>query len=310
MITAPLTGHLDAALTEFAKGFSQNGLVSDLVAPRVPVGRQTDKYWIYGRENQMLIEQQLRATGAAAQRIRMSLSSDSYFCPSHALAADIADEDRAGYTAGDLEQDATQTLMDKILLQKEVELAALLTDVTKVTNNTTLQGGDQFSDAGNSDPGTVVETAKSLVRESGVEANTLVLGEPVYTKLVHHPAILDQFKYTTPGAIGVTQLAGFFAVDRVLVARAVQVDKAGAVSFVWGKDAVLLYVSPTASRKDTSAVKTFVWQAAPGTVDGIGVVTGRNPDPTAKADIVGVDFYYQQKITAVETAYLIKAAVL
>ena len=62
-------------------------------------------------------------------------------------------------------------------------------------------------------------------------------------------------------------------------------------------------------RMDISGVKTFRWTAAPGTSGGIGVVTGRHPDPTAKSDIVGVDDYYQQKITAVETLYLIKDAV-
>jgi hypothetical protein len=41
----------------------------------------------------------------------------------------------------------------------------------------------------------------------------------------------------------------------------------------------------------------------------MGVVIARNPDPTAKSDIVGTDYYYDQKITAVETVYLIKNAV-
>ncbi|MBZ5703246.1 MAG: major capsid protein [Acidobacteriia bacterium] len=308
-VIAPLTGHLDMALTQFAKRFSQNGLISDLLAPRVPVGRQTDKYWIFGREDQELTEQQLRATGAPAQRIRRSLSTDSYFCRSHALAADIADEDRAGYTdAGDLEQDSTQALMAKILLQKEDELAAMLTDTAQVTNNTTLAGVSQWSDYGNSKPGTDVETAKSFIRKSGVRPNVMVVGDDVYTQLIAHPALADRFKYVQRGSLNEQDLAAYFGVDQFLVARAVKVT-AGTPGFVWGKHALLAYVSPSTSREDISAVKSFIWDSAPGTVGGIGVVTGRNPEPTAKADIVGVDFYYQQKITAVETIYLIKNAV-
>lgn len=308
MLNAPLIGHLDAALTEYAKRFMQNGLVSDMIAPRVPVGRQTDKYWIYGRESQELTEQDLRAMGAPAQRTRLSLSTGSYKSQSHALAADIADEDRAGYEPGDLEQDAVSNLMAKIQLGKEDRLATMLTDAAQVTNNTTLAGGNQWSDIANSDPQGDVETAKSKIRESGVEATHLVLGEAVYTKLIKHPAVRDAFKYTTPGAIGVPQLAAFFNVPTVLVARAIKLV-AGVPTFVWGKSAIALYVSQTAGFQDISAVKSFVWRGAPGTIDGFGVVQGRNPDPTAKSDVVGVDWYYDQKITAVETAYLIKNAV-
>jgi hypothetical protein len=309
MITAPLTGHLDAALTEFAKRFQQNGLVSDQIAPRVLVGRQSDKYYIFGREAQQLTEKTLRASGAPAQRTRLSLSTASYFCRSHALGADIADEDRMGYEPGDLEQDAITNIIQKILLDKEDALATMLTDTAQVTNNSTLAGANQWSDLVNSDPQKDVEVGKSKIRESGVEATHLVIGEAVYTKLIQHPAVKEAFKYTTPGAMGVPQLASFFNVPNVLIARAVKVSAAGVPGFVWGKSVVLLNVSQTSSMSDISAVKSFVWRGAPGTIDGIGVTTGRNADPTAKSDIVGADFYYDQRITAVETAYLIKNAV-
>jgi len=71
-IAAPLVGHLDAALTNFAKKFEQNGLIADQLAPALGVGRQTDKYYIMGRESQELTEKQLRATGAAAEAIRIA----------------------------------------------------------------------------------------------------------------------------------------------------------------------------------------------------------------------------------------------
>ena len=308
-VIAPMTGHLDMALTQFAKRFTQNALVSDILAPRVPVGRQADKYFIFGTEDQELTEQQLRATGAAAQRIRRSLSTDAYFCRSHALAADIADEDRAGYTdAGDLDQDSTQTLMSKILLQKEDELATMLTDTAQVTNNVTLAGASQWSDKGGSAPGDDVEAAKDHIRLAGVEANAMVVGGAVFRYLKNHPAIKASFQYVQRGSLNQQDLAAYFGVDQFLVARGVK-RTAGAPGFIWGKHALLAYVQATSSREDLSSVKSFVWDSAPGTAGGIGVVTARNPEPTAKADIVGVDFYYQQKITAVETIYLIKNAV-
>ena len=308
-VASPLVGRLDAALTNFAKKFTNNQLIADRIAPAVPAGRQTDKYYIYGREGQELTENQLRATGAPAEAIRISLSTDSYFCRSHALQSRIADEDRQGYAeAGDIEQDAVQTMMDKILLQREDELATMLGDTAQVTNNTTLAGASQWNDDA-STPSINIQTALDKIAESGVKGNFVALGHPVFAKLRWHPAIRATFQYHTDRALNEQDLAAYFGVEEFLVAAAVKRSAAAVLSFVWGKNAIVGYRSMTAGRMDISGVKNFRWSAAPGTSGGIGVVKGRHPDPTAKSDIVGVDDYYQQKITAVETLYLIKAAV-
>jgi hypothetical protein len=307
---APLTGHLDMALTNFAKGYTQNELVSDILCPRVPVGRQTDKYWIHGREGQQLTEKTKRAPGAPARRTRLTLSSDSYFADSHALASEIPVEQQAAYSlVGDLRQDATQDLMSKILLDKEVATQALLTDTTVLTTNTTLAGTSQWSDGANSDPLGDVETARQSVMLTGSTPNLMIITPAVLKALKNHPAVRDAFKYTTPGSIGIPQLQAFFMIDRIILAASVQLDKAGAASFVWGKDVVIAYLSPGPGQRDISVAKTFVWAGAPGTVDGFGTVVAPHPDPTAKSEIVGVDFYYAIKVTAPEAGYLIKSAV-
>ena len=308
-IASPLVGHLDAALTNYAKKFSNNELIADRVAPAVPVGRQTDKYYIYGREGQQLTEVQLRATGAPAEAIRIAISTDSYFCRSHALSANIADEDRAGYAeAGDIEQDAVQTMIDKILLQREDELATMLGDTAQVTNNVTLAGASQWSDDA-STPGPNMQTAMDKIAEAGVRANFVAMGYPVFAKLRWHPAIRATFQYHQDRALNEQDLAAYFGVDEFLVGAGSKISAAAVASFVWGKNVVVGYRTTGAGLRDISGVKTFRWAGAPGTSGGIGVVKARNANPTAKSDIVGVDDYYQQKITAVETLYLIKSAV-
>src|SRR5437588_1722311 len=251
-VASPLLGHLDMALTNFAKGFRQNELVSDIIFPRVPVGRQTDKYWIHGREGQQLTEKTLRAPGAPARSTRLTLSSDSFFCDSHALKAEIAFEAQSAYSlVGDLRQDATQDLISKILLDKEVAIQTMVTDTAQVTNNTTLAGAAQWSDP-QSDPLGDVETARQKIMLAGVMPNVMIITPPILQALKNHPEIRDAFKYTTPGSIGIPQLASFFLIDRVLLAAAVQLDKANAASFVWGKDAVVAYVSPASGNRDIS----------------------------------------------------------
>ena len=308
-VAAPLVGHQDAMLTNFAKKFVNNELIADRIAPAVPVGRQTDKYWIYGRESQELLEHQLRASGAPAERIRLTLSTDTYSCQSHALAAEISDEGRAGYAdAGDIEQDAVQAMIGKILLQREDELATMLGDTAQVTNNVTLAGADQWSNDA-STPGVHIQTALDKIVESGVRGNFIAVGWQVFAKLRWHPAVRATFQYHTDRALTDADLAAYFGVEAFLVGAAVKLSKAAAISFVWGKNAIVGYRSMSAGQQDVSGVKNFRWSGAPGTSGGIGVVKARHSDPSAKSDIVGVDDYYHQKITAVQALYLIKSAV-
>jgi hypothetical protein len=305
----PLTGFLDQALTNLAKRFVNNELFADRLAPRVPIPYQSGKYWIFDRADQELLQQTLRQTGAPAQRIRRTLSTGAFFAPSHALEAQVPDEDARNYQAGDLRQDTVQTLMNKILLDLENRVATMLTDTTQVTNNQTNSGTSQWSDLANSAPITDVEAAKASVRQAGVKPNFMIVGDQVYQKLIVHPSIVERFKYAVGGAVTEKELAQVFGVENFYVGSAVQLDKAGNVSFLWGKHAVIGFVNSSAGLYDVSGAKNFVWTGAPGTIDGYGVVVARDPQPTAKSDLISADFYYSPVITAVETLYLIKNAV-
>jgi hypothetical protein len=262
----------------------------------------------------MLNFNSLRAYGAGAQEVRRSVSLDTYACTSHALKAVLADEPRttaeqSGLGAMVSQQGRVAFLQKKILLDKEYRLAAQMTTAL-ITNNDTLSGTDQWSHA-SSEPAKYAAKAKKVIRHAGVNANLMIIGEACYQAAQTNPHILNAFKYTQKGVIGVAELAAYFDIPNVQVASAVKVtaDADVTASTVWDPEDVLIcYVDPSASTEDISFMKTFVWSQAPGTVGGYGVVVGRDPDVTAKTDVVGVDFYYDQKITAVETGYLLKNA--
>lgn len=311
---APLTGHLNVALSNFAKGYRQHRLVSDLIFPRVSAPRETDYYYIWDRADQQLLQKTLRAVGTGAQRVRRSLSTTSYHARSHALAASLADESRANMEQAGLGSFASQQglathLQKLILLDKESAAATLATTAANFGSNTvTLAGGDQWSASGSA-PAANVETAKEAIELLGVEVTHMILGRKVYAALRNHADLKAAFNYVQKGSIGVPEIAAFFDIPNVEVARAVSVSAADVASRLFTEtDVLLFYSDPNPSQEDISFGKTFVWDGAPGTVGGYGVVVGREPDPTAKSDVVGVDFYYDQKITAYEAGYLIKAA--
>ncbi len=315
-VVLPLTGRLDMALSNYAKGYRNNQLVTDLLFPRVPVTRQTDKYWKFGREAQQLTNKTLRAPGSPAERIRFTLSNDSYFAQSHALSDVVPDEDKKSYTLGDLNQTAVEIMQQKLMLDREARAAALATTVGNYgTNVLPLAGASQWSNAA-SDPIGVIETAKTQILSTGSAANLLVLGRATSVALRKHASIVDRFKYTAGGVVTVQQLATLFGVDRVVEANAIKDNGDGTQTYLWGNVAILCYVDPAVMSagvigaegqvgpKTVSFGKSFIWTDAPLTIDGYGVVVGRHPDVTAKADIVGVDWYSDEKITAPEASYL------
>ena len=126
---------------------------------------------------------------------------------------------------------------------------------------------------------------------------------------MNHPDIIDRFKYTNPGGnITLAQLSSVFGVNCVRAAG-VALDKNNVASYIWGVSAVLCYVQQVTSQSDVSALKTFDWSGAPGTVSGYGVLEFPDPDLDAKADIISVDWYWDTRITAPETLVLFSGCV-
>jgi hypothetical protein len=312
-IVPVLQGKIDIALSQFARGFRNNSLVAEVLFPRVEVTNQSDLFWLFGRENQKLSERVLRGPGSAAERIAQTLSNTRYYCPDHALARLIPDEERKNFQAGDVEQWATQYLSDKLLLDEENDVATLAGDTTQYAAGytVTLAGTSQWSDqaSGVSHPIKDVETAKAAIRKSGNAPNVLILGDPVYQQLVTHPDIVARFQYTKPGSVGAAELSSVFGIERVVPASAVLLDATDTPQFVWGKNAIVAYAQPNPTMMDVSFGKQFVWTDAPGTVGGFGVEIGRISPPSAKSDELTLHFYRNSKVTSNVSAYLIKNAV-
>jgi hypothetical protein len=310
----PKQSKIDVALSQFARRYSNNAFIAELLFPRVPVQKQSNKYYVFGREHLQNLENTLRAPGAAAERIKHTVSTAPYNAEDHALAAFLPDEERGNWEAGgDVEQVKTRVVSEKLMLDAEIRAAALATATGNYAAgySTTLVGTAQWSDYGaTSDPFLDVETAKSQLALSGVQATHMFIGDQVWRKLINHPDVIDRFKYTTGGRIiGKAEMAAFFDIPNIIVASAVKRSAAAANSFIWGKNVIVANIQPTESMEDPSFGKTFVWTSAPGTSEGFQTEIGRVSPPSAKSDEIAVHWYYDQRITGNDTGYLIAAAV-
>lgn len=268
------TVHHDVALTNVAIAYKNASYIAGGIAPEVIVRRQSNKYFTYDPDREALRSTvDHRAPGAEANEVHFDLSSDSYFCDDHALESVIPDEERENSdTPLQPEVDRTEFLADKILLNEEIGLAAILRDDTVIPATDLANANDRW-DQDTVDPAADIEDARSaIVAATQTMPNVLVLPFDVYKKVRNNPKVTERVKYSRLGVVGPEELAQLFDVERVLVPRAVRNTAAAGqpavLETIWGKDALLLHVPPRAGLKVIAPVLTFVWSQAPGGLRG------------------------------------------
>ena len=305
------TVHVDQALTEVSIAYRNLQYVADAVFPVVPVSKQSNKYFIYSKDNFRTLDD-ARRPGARANEIEWMLSTDTYYCEGHALAQAIPDELRANADqAIDVDVDTTEMLTDLIYLQREILVASKATDNSIITQSTTLSGNSQWSDFTNSDPITAIEDQKAtILKQIGQLPNSILVSYPVFKSLRNHPKIIDRFKYSQVAVVQPDHLKSVFNVDNFYVGAAIKntAKEGGADSldYIWGKNALLFYKPPVAGRRTVSLGYQFTLAFGSNSA---GFFVKRYRDEARTADIVEVQLYFDAKIVAASAAYLWLSAV-
>jgi len=303
--------HIDQALTQVSVAYRNSQYVADSIFPVVPVTKQSNKYFIYSKDNFRTLDD-ARRPGARANEIEWTLSTDTYYCEGHALAQAIPDELRANADqAIDVDVDTTEVLTDLIYLQREILVASKATNASVITQSTALSGTSQWSDYTNSNPIQAIENQKAtILKQIGRLPNSMLVSYPVFTALRNHPAIIDRFKYAQVGVIQPDHLKSVFNVDNFYIGSAIKnLAKEGAtdnLDYIWGKNALLFYRPPVAGRRTVSLGYQFT--LAFGSGDG-GFLVKRYRDEARTSDVIELQLYFDAKIVAANAAYLWTSAV-
>lgn len=306
--------HIDEVLTQISVGYPNNGLVGDVLFPTVTVNKQSDKYYIFGRE-QWLPEDDERAPGTVANEIiGYQVSLDTYYAREHSLQIPVTDEERENVDQPlSPDRDATELVTGKILLGRERAIQTIATTTGNYTAglSTTLSGTSQWSDYANSNPIGDLRTGKAAIHaQIFTEPNTLIIPYQVMTVLEDHPDFLERIKYSERAIFSPELLGSILGFQRVVVPGAgINTAALGAtptLSYLWGKDVVMAYVPDRAGLKIPAYGYEFAW--------GRQLVDRWREEPR-KSDLVRVSRRYDLKMTAVDgsgdsvAGYLIKAAV-
>lgn len=318
--------HIDKALTNISVQYLQDSanFIAGQVFPMVPVKKQSDRYFVYLRDDWFRDEAEERAPGTESAGGDYDIdNTPTYFCRKYAYHKDVVEEDRTN--ADDPltpDEDAVAFVTDKLLLNKENNWANKFfkDGVWSFDYEGMVSGGTggefiYWDDYANSQPiEDITKFATEQSERTGKRPNTMVMGRKAYDALKNHPDFLDRVKYTQKGVVTTDLIAEMFDVERVLVANAIQNTaergKTANMSFIMGNHVLLCYTTNAPKLKTATAGYTFVWTGLMG-ANAFGGRINRFSMPALGigTERIECELAYDMKVVAADMGTFLKNAV-
>lgn len=291
--------HVDRLMTDVSLRYRNADFVAEEVFPVLPVGKQSDKYLIYGQEN-FRGDDDKRAPGAESDEANWTLSNDSYYCGGHAKSMVIPDEWVENEDeVVDVSTDVTEMLTEQIFLRREIN--AYNSVVAGVSTTVNCATSTQQWDVNTVDPVAKVDAQRLVIRKAtGKKANRLLLSEPTFTAIRNNTLVKSRISGAADmdaSKITSDMLAGIFDVEKVIVAGAVKATSAEGQTqtndYVWGSTALLYYAPPSPGKRAVSLGYQMTWNKG-----RLGSLVYRFRLDTRHADKIEVMRYYDVKVVA------------
>jgi hypothetical protein len=296
----PQSVFVDPLLTNVYIGYNNTELVADVLAPRVPVNKESGLYFKADKSNLIVPASTKRALTGKANRVTGSLTTDTYTLEEHSLEEWIDDRILKTYdNPFDPRSNAAKRIKGQLLIEKENELIAVLAAAT-ASGNLVDTSGNWSTPA--TDLRTQLNTGKDYVHvRTGVRPNTLVLDRLSYSKLLSNTDFKGSIAYTSDKTEANLRslIAGYFDVENVVIAGGIKQSAAtnGTGSFLWSTKGVayLAYINPTPAIEEPSALYQFYKE------DMIGVDVRREEGNSS--DVVRAKDFYSMKVVDSDCIY-------
>jgi hypothetical protein len=260
--------HVDKILTEISLGWPNNGLVGEQLFPAVTVKKQSDKYYVFGREG-WSPEDDLRGPGSIAHEIPgLALSTDTYYAQEHALQIPIPDEERENADQGlTPDRDATELLTSKIMLGRELAMRNMVTTAANYNASNQkvyIDSNTQYDEGAGSTPLADFRLARNTIHSKiFMEPNVALIPWRVMSALEDHTDFISRIQYTERAIMTPEILQSILGIEKVIVPGAgYNTAKAGqsvSLSYIWGDDIVVAYVPPRPGRMIPAFGYEFQW---------------------------------------------------
>lgn len=254
--------HVDVALTQVSVKYNNAELIGEKICPEVKVKKDSDKYFTYGKQDFRIYNTD-RAPGTRANKFEWSIdSTNTYAVTEQALEAAIVDEVRDN--ADDpirYDADSVEQVTNALMLKQEQTIATAVQLSTNFGKSADVNSA--WDDYTSSDPIVDIDNAKEYVRSQiAMDPNTLVITEKQFKALRKHPKLLNLYKYTKGGVLGVDLMKDAFEVQNIYIGKSLYNSAAegqtDSLTSVWDNTkAALLYVPPNPGLKMLSWAYLF-----------------------------------------------------
>lgn len=250
MSNAPFT--TDHVRTAIALAYTNREFIADMVLPRVPVPEEQFIWTLYNKEDRFTIPDTLVDRKGRLNQVEFGGSEQSSMTNDYGLEDVVPQRDieRARNVNFDPLGNATELLMELIMLQREQRVASLVHDAATYDNGMkeTLAAGDKW-DASTGKP---IEQIMDAKLTPFMEPNTMVTNRQSLLALRRNPSVVKAYNGTS-GDEGMVPLAWLEQTLElnIVVGKArynsANPGQAMSLAELWGNHCALLYLNPSAA---------------------------------------------------------------
>lgn len=298
----------DDILTDLVERYTNPVYMAQRIAPQVLLNKRTGQHFKFDKSN--LRRHDAKRTGRSkTNEVDWNLSKVDVGPLQERSLKSFIEKDEFSHAEDPYEPRTwhAQVVKEGLLIDLEKEVADELADTTVLTNNTTLSGTDQWNDYDNSTPFDDIQTAiDSVVKNYLRRPNAVWMSYDVFSKLKHHPDLLDRVKWSNTGIITEDILATLFDVEMVEVGaqsyNTAALGQSASLSQIWGKHFWTGFVNQNPDADSTPGAYHVLRQRDAQETDN-----WTENDP--KGEYVRTTDYYDTHLVAAEGIYLVKNAV-
>ncbi len=304
--------HIDQALTDMSIAYMQSdtNYIAGRVFPSKPSDKKTNKYHIFNKNDWFRDDAVLkRAPNQGAPRSGFTLSNDNFDCEPFWTAVPLSELVSANADAAvPMDEAGMRLVTQRMLINRDRQFATAYIDTDSVWD-TDKTVDTQWNDAASDPEKDITDGRVDILKNTGLEPNTLVVSYEVHQVLKRHPLIKDRYKHTTAESITTDLIARFFEIERYFVSKSVYATNAeggtAAYDFTTGKHALLAYVDMSPNIMTPTAAVNFIWSGLTQQND-LGVRIDQFFDSDKKEDVVRGEFAFDMKVTGTDLGYRFK----
>lgn len=291
---------------------------AELVLPTLDVPFEAAKIGVITRENARLVDNK-HANGSTFGRVHLTSEEKAYACEDYGLEGQLTDRDRSFYANDyDAEVETVGNVKTQMKIAKEYRAAATL------FNTTTWTGADLYTDvssapwdAAASDVKGHVEAAVEKVRKNtGIKADTMLIGPVTYKNLKANTAIMAKFSSNPEvltAAVWARYLAEILDLREVIVADGVynsaKEGQSADMADVWSDDYALIFKKIRSGNLSSPGLgRTLRWIGTDGALTNgtVNEIVVEYREPQTESDIFRVREYVDELIADAYFGHLLK----